>query len=175
MYWGIAGIIFTFFIYYLQKQRGRFKVSLNIEIEPFSKRNEGIYQNSEATKKISINTKVKSNHSRPIFIDSFFLAIPAFQWFYKPHLISIYWPFKTFITIEFGNLELPHKLEPTGEISKQFITGLKVANNLSEHGFKNNVNVLIGFFDDNKNPYYSDPFLVEIEEWKKDSGRLLVI
>ena len=164
----------SFYIYNLQKQKGRLRIDVEITNEPCDSRCgiNSVYRNQEGNKFINLKIVVKNNHNLPLDITFFFLGVPKLQWFDGP-----VWLLEKLSAI--NNIPLPNKhetetLSPGQKTDKLNISGFNIANILQNKGLSGNINVMVGVCDEKKNIYYSRPFQIEIQEWMRDKGNFII-
>jgi hypothetical protein len=169
----IIGIIVAFFIYNLQKQKGRLLIDVKVtnEIDDSHPSN-CVYMNQNGIRSISLKIVVKNNHRLPVDIAFFFLGVPKIKWFFSP-----VWLLEKLSMINYFPLPVKHKtvtLMQGEESNNVNISGFNVAETLQKEGLLGNINVMVVVCDEKKNIYYSRLFPINMQEWMMDKGNFLM-
>lgn len=166
----LVGIVLTLYIFFKQKQRGRFKITTVFKKEEFKGDKDTVYRNEDASLDIELKSNIKLTYKYPITIDSFILGKPKYLPFSIPNFFLRIWPFIENLPLNILESKLPIKLNPNEKVEGIRIRGLTLNNVLNQHGFFGETTLMFGFFDDNKNVYYGPTFKVQVSELQKDSG-----
>lgn len=174
----IIGILATFYIAYIQKQRGRVRITIEIEQKlndlnsSSHKHGYTSYENNNGDRTISVSILIQSNYTKPIKVNSFVIAIPRIQ--STANFARMFSYMIDNVPLKVKRPKLPVDLLSGEKINQIQLTGREVALALENRGYNNLLKAMIGIFDENRNLYCSKIIEIPIDEWLKDRGKAVM-
>jgi len=131
-----------------------------------------VMKNNNGDRTIGVSILIQSNYRLPIKVNSFVIAIPRIQ--DAANFTRLFSSMVDNVPLEVRRPKLPTDLLPGEMIKDVQITGRKIALALENRGYNNSLKAMIGIFDENKNIYYSNTFEINVPEWLKDRGNVIM-